>query len=157
MVKQAPVMSAMFANSTNPSLEIGSCSGSQTYFAAGTQNGPPFQQMPQLPQFSSCPPMLPFQPMSFPQPNGPFAYVTQIGLGTYNNFRGNQFKPKGKGEVSFWFSTIFPATFCTWLSAITATYITPMTSVSAFPILSDLQQERSYCSHLFSTWMPDLS
>ena len=46
----------------------------------------PFQQLAAFPQ------------MSFPQQNGPFAYVTQTGSGTYNNFRGNQFKPKGKGK-----------------------------------------------------------
>ena len=51
MVKQAPVMSAMFANSNSSSLEIGSSSGSKSYSADGTHNGHPFQQMSQLPQF----------------------------------------------------------------------------------------------------------
>ncbi|TQD79913.1 hypothetical protein C1H46_034545 [Malus baccata] len=48
---------------------------------------PPLQQM----SFSQMPmPQLPIP--------GPYAFVSQTGSGSFNNFKGNNFKNKGKGK-----------------------------------------------------------
>ncbi|KAM2325120.1 hypothetical protein ACFX1X_024529 [Malus domestica] len=91
VIKQAPIMSAMYAS--NSVYDAGGSSGgaahnvSQHFFNGShfpISSTPVFQQMP-------------FPNQMF-QMNSPLACVSQGGSGTYNNFRGNNFKPKGKGK-----------------------------------------------------------
>lgn len=99
--KQVPLMSAMLAQSSGSVFDAGNSFGTKFCpsnqcsnfgcFAPGSsvQSFPPLQPMP-FP--SQVPPM--FTP-------GPFAFVSQQGSGTYNNFRGHNFKGKGKGKKFF--------------------------------------------------------
>ncbi|KAM1885022.1 hypothetical protein ACFX14_037751 [Malus domestica] len=91
VIKQAPIMSAMYAS--NSVYDAGGSSGGAAHSASQHSfNGSHFP-------ISSTPV---FQQMPFPnqmfQMNSPLAFVSQGGSGTYNNFRGNTFKPKGKGK-----------------------------------------------------------
>ncbi|KAM0958955.1 hypothetical protein ACFX2C_024187 [Malus domestica] len=91
VIKQAPIMSAMYAS--NSVYDAGGSSGGAAHNASQHFfNGSHFP-------ISSTPV---FQQMPFPnqmfQMNSPLACVSQGGSGTYNNFRGNNFKPKGKGK-----------------------------------------------------------
>lgn len=103
MVKQAFVMTAMFANSLNSGFEDGNFSGLKYYSQGSPQQASSFHPMPALQQMSSVPQMSVSQsqqisPMPFSQMSGPYAHVAQNGSGTYNNFRGPNFKSKGKGK-----------------------------------------------------------
>ncbi|KAM1500115.1 hypothetical protein ACFX10_022715 [Malus domestica] len=92
VVKQAPVMTAMFANSPSSGFESGNSSGLKYSPKVSAQQAFLFQPMPPFQQL----PM--FQSMLVSQMSGPYACVAQNGSGTYNNFRGSNFKPKGKGK-----------------------------------------------------------
>ncbi|KAM2842091.1 hypothetical protein PS2_030273 [Malus domestica] len=81
-------MAAMLANTSNTTYETGGSSNSRPYsgnFDLGSHT-------------SSFSPMAPFQQLPFPSPTGPVAFVSQTGSGTYNNFRGNNYRNKGKGK-----------------------------------------------------------
>ncbi|KAM1804715.1 hypothetical protein ACFX12_030548 [Malus domestica] len=87
-LKQPHLMAAMLANTSNTTYEIDGSSNSRPYsgnFDLGSHT-------------SSFSPMAPFQQLPFPSPTGPVAFVSQTGSGTYNNFRGNNYRNKGKGK-----------------------------------------------------------
>ncbi|KAM1555248.1 hypothetical protein ACFX1T_007769 [Malus domestica] len=92
VVKQAHVMTAMFANSPSSGFESGNSYGLKYSLEVSGQHAfssqpmPPFQQLPM------------FQSMHVSQMSGPYACVAHNGSGTYNNFRGPNFKLKGKGK-----------------------------------------------------------
>ena len=111
--KQVPLLSAMLAQSSSSVYDTGGPSGTKSVPAAaplgGFHNFPvaplpqvPFQHSyPQMQPFQhSYPQMQPFQQLPFsqlPLPD-PYAFVAHTGSGSYNNFKANNFKPKGKGK-----------------------------------------------------------
>ncbi|KAM1135223.1 hypothetical protein TB2_044217 [Malus domestica] len=104
-----PLMTAMYANHSSSMYESGGTSGAKSFSGSPSYQYPylPGSQMmhgAQLPQLVPMPNMVPMgqvpQPTQFqqlPLP-GPYAFVSQTGSGTYNNFRGNNFRYKGKGK-----------------------------------------------------------
>ncbi|XP_050124249.1 uncharacterized protein LOC126601564 isoform X1 [Malus sylvestris] len=85
-------MATMFANASNTTYETGGSSNSRPYtgnFDLGSHTGP-------YTGGSSFSPMAQFQQLPFP--NGHVAFVSQTGSGTYNNFRGTNYRNKGKGK-----------------------------------------------------------
>ncbi|KAM1109218.1 hypothetical protein TB1_008081 [Malus domestica] len=101
-----PLMAAMYANRSGSIHEFGRSSGTKS--SAGNYDiGSSFCHVPQMPQLAQMPNMAPvhqlpqlpqFQSLSLQAPHGPYAFVSQAGSGTYNNFRGQKFKYKGKGK-----------------------------------------------------------
>ncbi|KAM1351501.1 hypothetical protein ACFXTH_005260 [Malus domestica] len=91
-LKQPHLMAAMFANASNTTYETGGSSNSRPYtgnFDLGSHTGP-------YTGGSSFSPMAQFQQLPFP--NGHVAFVSQTGSRTYNNFRGTNYRNKGKGK-----------------------------------------------------------
>lgn len=103
--KQVPVMSAILAHTFGNVYETGGSSGTKPFTSgqnfggfSGDQSG---LRMPQIQlalffQQSLFPSQ--FHQLPFPRP---VPFVSQTGSGTYNNFRGNNYKPKGKGKKFF--------------------------------------------------------
>lgn len=96
-------MSAMHAQATGFTFDVDGSLGTKSYSSG-------------LDLSSSSGTVLPFLTTSFPQQfapmsfmsqfsqlpySGPQAFVSQYGSGTYNNFKGNNFKSKGKGNKFF--------------------------------------------------------
>ncbi|KAM1941073.1 hypothetical protein ACFX13_028698 [Malus domestica] len=81
VIKQAPIMSAMYAS--NSIYDVGGSSGGAAH---SSQNA-----------FSGSSQSMPFEHHMVPM-HTPLAFVSQSGSGTYNNFRGTNFKSKGKGK-----------------------------------------------------------
>lgn len=81
-------MATLFAHASPLSYEVGVSSNSK--FPIGNADigvsAPSFPAMPQS------------QQLPFSTTNGPIAFVSQTGSGTYNNFRGNNYRSKGKGK-----------------------------------------------------------
>ncbi|KAM2436022.1 hypothetical protein PS1_025908 [Malus domestica] len=86
VVKQAPIMSAMYAS--NSIYDVGGSSGGAAHSAS--QNAFSGSSQPMLQS-------MPFEHHMFSM-HTPLSFVSQSGSGTYNNFRGTNFKSKGKGK-----------------------------------------------------------
>lgn len=84
VTKQVHLISTMLAQSSKSGLNMGSYSGLSQFHESHS-----LQQMTFPTQFSQMP------------VSGPFAFVSQSGSGSYNNFRGNTYKNKGKGKKFF--------------------------------------------------------
>ncbi|XP_028950425.1 uncharacterized protein [Malus domestica] len=108
-------MSAMLAHNSPSAYDTGGVSGTKegssgSYFGLASSPQSPYSYVPlqQPPQFLPIPFSQPFSKQQLPYPQfqqlpfpGPLAFVSQSGSGTYNNFRGNNFKHKGKGKKFF--------------------------------------------------------
>lgn len=91
VIKQAPLISAMYAS--NLVYDVGGSSSGVTHSVSQHSFSRSHLSMSSIPVFQQ----MPFPNQMF-QMNSHLVFVSQSGSGTYNNFRRNNFKPKGKGK-----------------------------------------------------------